>query len=103
MTYRLIIRLEAETDIANAAIWYQSQRDGLGEEFVAEVQTAVMSAVANPRRYPRLRRKPEVRRVLTKRFPYRVFFVLRPDTVVVFRVLHGAGHDREWNKTIPPD
>lgn len=100
MTYRLIIRAEAETDITDAAIWYQNQRSGLGDEFLAEVQSAMESAVANPRQYPRLRRKPEVRRVLAGRFPYRVFFVLRSDAVIVFRVLHAARHDREWRRTL---
>jgi len=103
MTYRLVIRIEAEQDITDAAIWYHNQRPGLGEEFIAEVQVALEGSVANPRRFPRLRRKPEVRRILIARFPYRIFFVLRPDAIVVFRILHGARHDREWNTKLPPD
>ena len=59
------------------------------------------SAAENPFRFPRLRRSPEVRRVLTQRFPYRVFFIRRTDDIVVFRVLHGARHDREWKSNIP--
>jgi len=103
MSHRLVIRAEAETDITDAAIWYQNQRRGLGEEFIAEVDAALKNAVANPRQHPRLRRKPDVRRILTKRFPYRIFFVLREDSIVVFRVLHGARHDREWKKAVPAD
>jgi toxin ParE1/3/4 len=103
MNYRLIIRVEAETDITDAAIWYQNQRSGLGKEFLAEVHATIESAADNPRQYPRLRRRPDVRRVLTKRFPYRIFFVLRPDAIVVFRVLHGARHDREWKGNVPED
>jgi len=101
MIRRLIIRAQAEEDISKAALWYQDQRAGLGEEFITEVHAAIESAAANPSKYRRLRRRPEVRRVLTRRFPYRVFFVLRPDAIVVFRVLHGARHDREWKATIP--
>src|SRR5437016_3536820 len=101
MTHRLIIRFEAEVDITDAAIWYQNQRSGLGDEFLAEVDAAIQGAVANPRQYPRLRRKPEVRRAMTKRFPYRLFFVVRSDAVVVFRVLHSSRHDREWRKCMP--
>jgi toxin ParE1/3/4 len=101
MIRRLIIRGEAEADISKAALWYQDQRAGLGEEFIAEVHAAIASAAVNPRKYRRLRRRPEVRRVLIRRFPYRLFFVLRPDAVVVFRVLHGARHEREWKTTIP--
>ena len=78
MPHRLIIRASAEAEITDAVIWYQHQQAGLGQEFLTELQTALDSAVANPRQYPRLRRKPEVRRVLTGRFPYRVFFVVGP-------------------------
>jgi plasmid stabilization system protein ParE len=101
MIRRLIIRAEAEADISEAALWYQARRAGLGEEFITEVHAAIESAAANPRKYRRLRRRPEVRRVLTRRFPYRVFFVLRPDAIVVFRVLHGARHEREWKTRLP--
>lgn len=40
------------------------------------------------------------RRVIAGRFPYRVFYILRADAIVVFRVLHGARHDREWSTNV---
>jgi toxin ParE1/3/4 len=73
MAHRVIIRIEAEVDITDAAIWYERKQSKLGREFVAEVKSAIARAAANPFAYPCLRHKPEVRRVLTKRFPYRVF------------------------------
>jgi toxin ParE1/3/4 len=99
MNRRLIIRDEAEADIAEAALWYHDRTPGLGDEFLAEVRAAIQRAVKNPLAHRRLRRRPEVRRVLTTRFPYRVFYILRPDAIVVFRVLHGARHDREWRRS----
>src|SRR5947208_1727580 len=96
---RVIIRLEAEVDITDAAVAYHHQQPGLGHEFLAAVDSAIASAAGNPFRYPCLRRKPEVRRALTDRFPYRVFFIRREDSIVVFRVLHGARHDREWKRS----
>lgn len=100
---RVIVRIEAEVDITDAAIWYHNKESSLGHDFVAEVEAAITAAAENLFRYPCLRRKPEVRRVLTNRFSYRIFFVRRPDSIVVFRLLHGARHDREWKKTIPKD
>ena len=101
--HRVIIRIEAEVDITDAAIWYQSQQPGLGHEFLADIESAIASAAENPFRYRRLRHKPEVRRILIERFPYRVFFIRRADAIVVFRVLHGARHDREWKSKMPKD
>lgn len=100
MTRRLMIRDEAEADLTEAAFWYHHQTSGLGDEFLREVHTAIRRAVENPSAYRRLRRRPEVRRVLTARFPYRVFYILRSDAIIVFRVLHGARHDREWRKIV---
>jgi toxin ParE1/3/4 len=103
MTHRVIIRIEAEVDITDAAVWYEGRQPGLGNEYLAAVESAIAAAAANPFRYPRLRRNPEVRRLLTDRFPYRVFFIRRIDDIVVFRVLHGARSDREWKSSVPPN
>jgi plasmid stabilization system protein ParE len=101
--YRVIIRIGAEVDITDAAIWYHNQQSGMGQEFLNEIESAIATAAENPFRFPCLRRKPEVRRILVNRFPYRIFFIRRDDAVVVFRVLHSARHDREWKRNIPDD
>jgi len=101
--YRVIVRREAEADITDAAVWYHNRQSGLGDEFLSAVESAIASAAENPFRFPCLRRRPEVRRVLTDRFPYRAFFIRRDGAVIVFRVLHGARHDREWKSSIPKD
>lgn len=98
---RVIVRDEAADDIADAAVWYHDQQPGLGDEFLNEIQVAISSAAENPFIHRCLRRKPEVRRVLTQRFPFRVFFVRRDDAVIVIRVLHAARHDREWKSIVP--
>ncbi len=103
MSHRVIIRIEAEVDITDAAVWYERQQSGLGHDFIAEIESTIASAAENPFRYPCLRRNPEVRRALVRRFPYRVFFIRGSDAIIVFRVLHGARHDREWNSNVPKD
>jgi plasmid stabilization system protein ParE len=101
MTRQLIIREQGEQDITQAALWYENQSAGLAESFLAEIDIALANALKNPRQFPCFRRKPEVRRVLLTRFPYRLFFVLRRDAIIVFRILHAARHDREWKRNIP--
>ena len=96
MNRRLIVRPEAEADITNGAVWYDSREPGLGLELISEVRSAIARALKNPESFTRVRRSPTVRRVLTRRFPYRIFFIVRPEAIVVFAVLHAARHDRVW-------
>ncbi len=96
MTRRLIVRPEAEADLAEGALWYEKQKPGLGGEFLTETRAALDRVLTQPRRGRLMLRRPEVRRVFTRRFPYRVFYLLREDVIVVFAVLHFARHERQW-------
>jgi len=96
MSRRLIIRPEAELDLTDAAAWYDSREPGLGLGLLSEVHSAIARALNRPESFTCVRRNPTVRRVLTRRFPYRVFFIVRTDAIVVFAVLHATRHDRTW-------
>ena len=100
MSRRLIIRAEAEADISEAAVWYEGRQAGLGFELADEIGAAIRRAVERPLSYRRLRKRPEVRRVLARRFPYRIFYIVRADAIIVFAVLHAARHDRHWKKRV---
>ncbi len=100
MKRRLIIRPEAEADIIAAAVWYEERERGLGLEFTAEMKAAIESAFQTPLAYLQLRDTPHVRRMLLTRFPYRVFYIVRSEAVVVFAVLHAAQHERHWKRRV---
>jgi plasmid stabilization system protein ParE len=100
MSRRLIVRPEAESDIVEVALWYESREAGLGFEVAAQIRVAIKRAVEYPRAHLLLRRSPEVHRVLTQRFPYRIFYIVRSDAVVVFAVLHAARDDRHWKRRL---
>ena len=98
MSRRLIIRPEAEADIIEAAVWYEAREHGLGLAFTSEIQAAIQRALLTPLLYLHLREVPHVRRILVRRFPYRVFYIVRADAVVVFAVLHATQHERHWEQ-----
>jgi len=100
MSRRLIVRSEAEADLTEAALWYEARGAGLGLDLIGEMSAAMARAVKNPQLHHRLRQQPEIRRVLARRFPYRIFFIVRTDAVVVFAVLHAARHDRHWRQRL---
>ncbi len=96
----LIVRPEAESDITDAAVWYESRGVGLGLEVAAEIGAAIKWAAERSRAHVLLRKHPEVHRVLARRFPYRIFYIVRPDAIVIFAALHAARHDRKWQQRI---
>ena len=98
MRHRLIVRPEAEADMTEAAVWYEERVNGLGLELTLEIRAAIQRALKHPFAQVCVRRQPEVRRVLVRRFPYRIFYLVRTDVIVVFAVLHAARHDRHWQR-----
>jgi plasmid stabilization system protein ParE len=96
MSLSLIVRPEAERDILNAARWYENLKLDLGLELLTEIHAAIERALDNPLAYLLLRKHPQVRRVLVRRFPYRVFYIVLPDALVVFAVLHAARGEGRW-------
>jgi|SRR5712672_1579331 plasmid stabilization system protein ParE len=100
MSLRLIVRPEAEADILEAALWYEGRELGLGLEVTAEIHAAVERALENPLAYLLLRKHPHVRRVLARRFPYRIFYIVESDVLVVFAILHAARDERYWQRRL---
>jgi plasmid stabilization system protein ParE len=92
LKWRVIIRPKAEADLQEAWQWYQSQRPGLGDELVHEINEAIQTLAINPERRPFYYR--EFRRILTPRFHYKVFYHVEPGRVVVFRILHSKREHR---------
>ncbi len=96
MIREIVVRPLAVEDLVEAAAWYEEQAEGLGEDLVDEVLNALRRAASNPELFHVVRHDGEVRRVLTDRFPYRIFFSIVEDQLYVHAILHGAQHDRRW-------
>ena len=93
----LIVKPEAQADIEGAKVWYDGERDGLGAEFVSELDSTLARVRAMPHQFPDVRRG--VRRALLHRFPYAVYFVLHTrDAGAVLAVLHQHRRPGTWLK-----
>ena len=84
MTLRL--RPEAQSDMLEAAHWYEDREPGLGSVLIAAIDDALVRIEAGPLRYPK--RHKRLRRALVQRFPYSIFFDFDGADVVVFAVWH---------------
>ena len=90
MSLPLIVRVEAEADMVAAKAWYESQKPGLGDRFVAAVSKVFERITEFPELYAPFWR--DVRFVRVKRFPYVVYYRHATDRVIVLAVLHGSRH-----------
>jgi toxin ParE1/3/4 len=100
MIRQIIVRGPAVEDVVDAAAWYEAHAPGLGEELIDEILRALYRARDNPELFHVVRRGGDVRRILTNRFPYRIFFSVVGETLYVHAVLHGARHDRRWTERL---
>jgi toxin ParE1/3/4 len=100
MIQKVIFRERAVEDVVEAAAWYEAHSPGLSEELIDEILKATRRAQDDPELFRIVHRDGEVRRVLTNRFPYRVFFSVVGETLYVHAVLHGARHDRRWTERL---
>lgn len=88
----VIVRPEARQELAEAYRWYEDKRVGLGEELLLVVDAAIEQIRRSPETFPIIHRN--VRRVLTRRFPYGVFYLVEPERIVVLAVFHGRRDPR---------
>lgn len=91
---QLLVRPAAAADIEEAYQWYERQRAGLGEEFLAAVDSLLGDIVAHPAAYAVIHRG--VRRALLRRFPYAIFYRLYGDSVVTLACMHGRRNPTRW-------
>jgi len=100
MIQRVIFRPQAVEDVVEAAVWYETRAPGLGEQLIDEILRATRRAQDNLELFRIIHRDGNVRRVLTNRFPYRIFFSVVGETLYVHAVLHAARHDRRWTERL---
>lgn len=98
MTLRVAFRRAAIREFEDAAVWYDEQRPGLGEEFIVEIEEAVSRAAATPKRYPIV--FGDLRRTVARRFPYSVYFRVRTNSMVVLAVFHGRRNPAIWQRRV---
>lgn len=84
----------AEREADEAAHWYEDESNGLGRAFLEVLEQALEQVEENPLQFPAIH--VDIRRALMKRFPYGVFFRVRPTEIKVIAVIHFARHPSRW-------
>lgn len=94
MSLPITFHRAASAEFIEASVWYETKRVGLALEFMAEVDRCVSLASKQPLQFAVVRE--DIRRVVTHRFPYSVYFRAEHNRIVVLAVFHGSRNPAIW-------
>ncbi|PJZ64812.1 addiction module toxin RelE [Leptospira wolffii] len=94
---RLEVRIKpsAEDDILRSVRYYNSKKESLGFEFVLELDYCFERIGLFPEIGPIVFK--DFRQILTRRFPFRIFYKIASNRIEVYAILHQS---REFRKLL---
>ncbi|MBW4485337.1 MAG: type II toxin-antitoxin system RelE/ParE family toxin [Tildeniella torsiva UHER 1998/13D] len=94
MNYALVFRPEVSGELREAHRWYESQKSGLGDEFLDCVSDTLGRIALMPAAYVVVYR--DVRCALVQRFPYAIYYRAVSSRLIVTAVFHSRRDPKSW-------
>ena len=82
-----VLRRIAEQEFDDSIAYYESQGDGLGQEFRAAIEQYFQRIADNPEWFPKVRGEDRCA-VVIRRFSFVIHFLIEPDRIVILSVFH---------------
>jgi plasmid stabilization system protein ParE len=95
---RLEFHPEARLEFLDAVTYYESCQSGLGERFVQSVDAAIAGIGENPEAWAEI--EQDVRRKLTRVFPYALLYTVEPEYILVVAVMHCHKEPGYWRSRL---
>jgi plasmid stabilization system protein ParE len=86
MDFEIIIEPRAWTDLDDIIFWYENASRGLGKRFYENFENSLNRIKKNPNAF--LEIEPSVRRILIKKFPYKLFYTISGNKIFVIGIMH---------------
>lgn len=94
MNLNIIVQPEVEVDLLEAVVWYENKLQGLGESFLLNVEATIRTIKRNPEAFPKVYK--EIRRVLIKKFPFGIFYLIEKERIVILAIFHASRSPKNW-------
>src|SRR5262249_21310117 len=94
MSRTVTLRSAARLELAEAVLWYERERTGLGKELSDEVDRRLAEIAKQPEKYPIAHK--DVREAPVSEFPYSIFYCAKPERIVVLSVFHNSRDPAVW-------
>ena len=96
MSFVVQFRPEAETDLFEAAEWYEGQSPGLGTSFLNEILITCETISEHPKLYAEIYR--DIRRAVIQKFPFGVYYRIHSSRILIYAVMHGSRSPKRWKQ-----
>lgn len=94
----VIFHRDAETELNDAADFYEARLPDLGKAFISEVYTTTQRIEKYPLVWPVL--ADDIRRALLRRFPYGILYAVKQDEIYILAVMHLHRSPEYWKNRI---
>jgi len=86
MIYQISLSPNAEADLLEAALWYESKQIGLEVKFTKKVESYFFRIQNNPLHFPL--KKGNLREAYIQKFPYVIIYQIIENKIIVFAVFN---------------
>jgi plasmid stabilization system protein ParE len=91
---KYVFHPEALTEYAEAVQYYAEQRVEVAQAFIDAIEDAVYRLRESPTRYIVV--DEDVRRCMTRRFPYGILYTIEQDYILILAVMHSSREPGYW-------
>lgn len=91
---------EARVEYLEAVAFYEDRQPGLGARFTLDVEGAIQRIVDAPARWRKI--DGDIRRCLTRSFPYGVLYSVEAGYVLILAVMHHSRRPGYWRNRLTP-
>ena len=92
----IVYHPSAEQELIDSAAYYESNLEGLGEEFLTAIDHALDSIEESPLAYYFSHPDLTMRRYPVKRFPFFLYYRISNELIEVFAVAHQSKRPDYW-------
>ena len=89
---------EARLEFLDTVRYYESCQSGLGEHFIQSVDAAIAGVNENPEAWAEI--EQDVRRKLTRIFPYAVLYTIEPEYILIVAIMHCHEEPGYWRSRL---
>ncbi|HEU5054066.1 MAG TPA: type II toxin-antitoxin system RelE/ParE family toxin [Hanamia sp.] len=86
MAFEIIIKPIVLLDLDEALLWYEAEQPGLAKRFYQSFEIAIERIRKNPNAFFDV--APEVKKILLKKFPYKIFYTISGNKIIILGIAH---------------